>query len=64
MGKKPCEKERLAKLEMIDEKERGHCFRREDGKGSRGENLRESDDRSLSTSAGVTGVKESSGVPM
>ena len=64
MGKEPCAKERLAKLEIMDEKERGLCFRREDGKGSRGENFRDSDERSLSTSAGVTGGKESNGVPM
>ena len=64
MGKEPCAKERLAKLEIMDEKERGHCFRREDGKGSRGENFRGSDDRSLSTSAGATGVEVLSSVPM
>ena len=49
MGKRSCEKERLAKLEMIAEKDRGHCFMREEGNASRGGNVRDSDDRSLDT---------------
>ena len=48
----------------MTEKERGHCFKREKGMVSRGENLDERDDSSLDPSDGVVGVKEPKGLPV
>jgi len=48
----------------MTEKENGHCFKREEEKASRGENLHERDDSSLDISDGVVGLKKPKRLPM
>ena len=56
VGKSPCEKERLARLAMMTEKDVAHDFMTVEGIVSVGDDLRSVELIKLKTSAGVTGV--------